>query len=348
MWSNGRDTSEDGESILLLLPTVGKNKRSAKNTNSSSSSSHIGGQPTYHNDDTPNNNIKCTNCNELMYLLLQLHAPIDEFDRTLYVFGCNNSSCYSSSIREGKAELDGDASSTIDGFKPCIGVGPLCCFRSQKSWTKTPANTTATSVTQAPSSRSATATAKKNDWGMDDDDDDDGSDGWGDNDGNDDDWGVPDGNTDSTDKDISMNDLENMLTKCEMQYTTSKSKTVQHQQQEVTKEVTKKGDIKSNINDSVTAPSFDHHNLDMVNEPPQTGKANHSDEEEEDDDDDYGSSDITSSKVDDMVARYLDTIEDNEEIISALKGGECNAGSNKNDTCGGGNGGGFIEFVLLR
>lgn len=95
MWSNGGDTNEHGEPILLLQP-ITKNKHKKK-CNLSPSSSHIGGLPCFYSSDISpksTDTIICTLCNEPMYLLLQLNAPLDDLERTLYVFGCNRPSCH--------------------------------------------------------------------------------------------------------------------------------------------------------------------------------------------------------------------------------------------------------------
>ena len=321
MWSNGHDTNSDGESILLLQP-ITDNKRS-KHIKQSPSSSYIGGVPRYHENDTlvlssigssKFTNPQCSKCNKSMYLLLQLHAPVDDYDRSLYVFGCNNNACHSY-----KDENDGGNDNTIKRFHPCIGIdGPLRCFRSQTSWTATTASTD-TSSKVVSSSKVKNVDLADNDWGLEDDN---ASDEWGDD--GDDDWGEGNNN-----KDVSMNDLEDMLTKCEMQST---SKKIEHKQQLQTAKVSQPSSNDSNkstdkqVND---APSFDHYDLDMFNEP-HNGNTNDSDDE-----DDV----VDSSDVDQMLSRYLD-MEDDEEILSVLKGGDTNNSSSSNNNDKGGGGGG--------
>ena len=124
MWSGGV-TNEYGEPVLLLLPSddcrgvsdIIIKRRSRKINNSvasGASSSHAGGLPQYHDGDKlcPPLNLTCTTCNHgPMHLLLQLHAPLDDVDRTLYVFGCNNASCHSSaSISRGEDDDDTNTS----------------------------------------------------------------------------------------------------------------------------------------------------------------------------------------------------------------------------------------------
>jgi Programmed cell death protein 2, C-terminal putative domain len=54
----------------------------------------IGGFPTlYENQVFPPSFITCPHCSNSLYLLIQVYAPL-EFDRTLYVFGCNSQVCF--------------------------------------------------------------------------------------------------------------------------------------------------------------------------------------------------------------------------------------------------------------
>jgi len=244
-----------------------------------------------------------------MYLLLQLHAPVDDYDRSLYVFGCNNNACHS--YRD-----ESDDTNTIKRFHPCIGIdSPLRCFRSQTSWTAT-----ADSSKTVSSSKTKNVDLVDNDWGLDDDN---ASGGWGDDGDDDDDWGG-----DNTDKDVSMNDLEDMLTKCEMQ---SSSKKIEQKQQPQTAKASQPSskDSDKSMNKQVNnAPSFEYYDLDMFNEP-YSSQTNDSDDEEDD-------GNVDSSRVDQMLSRYLD-MEDDEEILSVLKGGDTNnSSSNDNNDKGGG------------
>ncbi|MBV5333173.1 hypothetical protein JZU54_06450, partial [bacterium] len=87
-------------------------------------------------------------------------------------------------------------------------------------------------------------------------------------------------------------------------------------------------------------PSFENLDLLTINEPPMRrgGKADDSDDEDEHDDDAGGGG---GCDVDAMLSRYLD-VEDDEEILSALRGGT-GAGGNRDGSCGGGSGGGGGE-----
>lgn len=57
--------------------------------------SKVGGQPTFFNDDRPIDDFVICSCGKHMYLLTQAYAPLENstFDRTLYLFGCNDAKC---------------------------------------------------------------------------------------------------------------------------------------------------------------------------------------------------------------------------------------------------------------
>eukprot|EP00956_Cyclotella_meneghiniana_P028579 scaffold66975_cov26-Cyclotella_meneghiniana.AAC.1 len=96
MWSNAKDINDLGEHILLLQPITGKKNK--KTTPSSPSSSHIGGLPCFYPNDATLPQHKrftvCSSCGERMHLLLQINAPLDDLDRSLFVFGCNRPACH--------------------------------------------------------------------------------------------------------------------------------------------------------------------------------------------------------------------------------------------------------------
>lgn len=328
MWSNGKDTSEHGESVLLLQP-VNVKRRGGKRT-SSASSSHLGGLPCYLDDEhqsliecgLKSSNPTCARCKAQMYLLVQLNAPLDDLDRTLYVFGCNNPSCHLLNNVESNGSGD-DAIALKSRF--CANLESVRCFRSQQQHQ--------TNVSKSPDDKksliSKVSTPKKsladNDWGMDDD-----SGGWGDAD-DEDDWGESGGIDKVAEDAISMNDLETMLRDVEMQSSSSTSalpkEKIYHNQQ-----AKEKHDL-----NNISGPSFTHHDLDMIDEP--AGKTQHDSSDDEDDDDLGATNNIDASKVDSMLSRYLD-MEDDEEIVAALKGGKNPA---INAACDGGSGGGGGE-----
>ena len=332
MWSNGNETNEHGESVLLLQPVSGK-RRGKKTT--SAASSHVGGLPVYHDDEhqsindngLKSTNPKCTRCKTQMHLLLQLHAPLDDLDRTLYVFGCNNPSCH---LLEECTTLNGVGDKSVKtrfcaNFGGILG-GAVRCFRSQQ---QQQSNNLPPAEEKPLEAKVATPQSLvDNDWGMDDD-----SGGWGDTDDGDD-WGDS-GGTDKAEDTISMNDLEAMLTNCEMQ---SNQATAPPSKASGT-QVKSNQHVKEKQRD-ISAPSFVHHDLDMIDEP--AGKSQNDSSDDENDDDDLVAN-VDSSKVDSMLSRYLD-MEDDEEIIAVLKGGP----NTTNNTCGGGNGGGGEKYERLK
>jgi pre-rRNA-processing protein TSR4 len=81
-----------------------------------------------------------------------------------------------------------------------------------------------------------------------------------------------------------------------------------------------------------------------MNEPPsrRSGTSDDGDDEDVDDDDDGGCDDI-DAKVERMLSRYLDA-EDDEEILSALRGGPDAGRDGGSDAGGGGDGGGGERY----
>jgi pre-rRNA-processing protein TSR4 len=124
----------------------------------------------------------------------------------------------------------------------------------------------------------------------------------------------------------SMDDLETSLKGCELQSN-------QEKLSGLNAKINQHSNEKHN-NNNISAPSFVHYELEMINEP--VGKTQNDSSDEEDGDDELGASyNIDASKVDSMLSRYLD-MEEDKEIIAALKGGK-NVSAN---ICGGESGGG--------
>lgn len=374
MWSGDRDANEDGEPILLLLPA----STAAMND---PSSSHAGGLPRYHDDDPrgppsfppsssvvgrknddafassggTSGNPACTTCGGRMHLLLQLHAPLDDYDRTMYVFGCNNAPCHTPSTGRSDDDDDGDEQGG-NAFRSWIGGGPVRCLRSQRKWTA--ARSESTSRRGGDGGPPVDAGPPTKDDRVDDDrwgagdaggGGDDG--GWGDGDddggGGDDDWGGGGGTAD-----VSMDDLEAMMNDCKMRPPapssgskpppppppSAKSLPSQGKHDGVDAATECGGSSTTTTRD--VPPSFENLDLLTINEPPMRrgGKADDSDDEDEHDDDAGGGG---GCDVDAMLSRYLD-VEDDEEILSALRGGT-GAGGNRDGSCGGGSGGGGGE-----
>eukprot|EP00578_Thalassiosira_sp_NH16_P005480 CAMPEP_0181134386 /NCGR_PEP_ID=MMETSP1071-20121207/32061_1 /TAXON_ID=35127 /ORGANISM="Thalassiosira sp., Strain NH16" /LENGTH=359 /DNA_ID=CAMNT_0023220903 /DNA_START=403 /DNA_END=1485 /DNA_ORIENTATION=- len=164
-----------------------------------------------------------------------------------------------------------------------------------------------------------------NAWGVDNDGDD-----WGDEE----DWGGNEASNSSDNKTISVDDLEAMIANCEMHASRvtevlPAAKKLQSISPALAKDsISQNKNIESCAND--LPPSFQHHDLEMVNEPPTGAGIDDSDDED-------GEIGCDSSKVDQMLSRYLD-MEEDKEILSALnscnKGGDISINNN-----GGGDGG---------
>lgn len=376
MWSSGHNVDDDGEPVLLLMPAAANEYRPRgrkKNKNSSSksdpSSSHAGGLPCYHAGDarppsfpsslsySPSSfssvttNPECTTCGNRTHLLLQLHSPVDECDRTLYVFGCNNRTCHprttaSTTTRDNNVDV-GEGGGDASVFRSFIGSGPVRCIRSQRPWTAgcskmqgpmtTPTARCGVGDDDDPPPRNGTTTRNDDYWDADDAAVDGG--GWGDDDGHgddgDDDWGVGGGVT-SDGADVSMDDLEAMMNECEMiRPTTTASKhgtrplslsspsRASREQQDADDADECGGSSTTATSDAL--PSFERIDLLTMNEPPARRRRGGGDDSDDDDGDDYDYGDEEceggkDSKVERMLSRYMD-MEDDEEILSALRGG---------------------------
>ncbi|KAL3781744.1 hypothetical protein HJC23_004843 [Cyclotella cryptica] len=325
MWCDGRDMNDSGERILLLQPSSG-GKQTRKKTMNSPSSSHIGGFPYFYEDDPLRSrhslNTVCTTCGQPMHLLLQLNAPVDDLDRTLYVLGCNRPSCHMSRGTEAN-----DCKFRLD-----FGQSPIRCFRSQRprpSGARDSVKAAAPIADAAPQSKNL----EINDWGENDD--------WstsGSGDG-DDDWGIGEHAANKA-TDVSMDDLEAMISKCEMQSTIASNHRTSNSQNNV--QSTTARDNAANKHDHESAPSFRHCNLEMFDEPSAPRKGDSEkimDGDEEDDDEDFGYDNIDSSKINQMLSKYLATEED-EEILSALKGKPVASNEGLSRTVGKGSAGG--------
>ena len=299
MWSGGKDTNELGESVLLLQPNTSSSKQKSKKSARLPTSSHIGGLPYFYREDSLlSDKIRtaCSVCNDPLYLLLQLNAPLDDLERTLYVFACNRPSCYAS--KEDKFRVDFQGS-------------PVCCFRSQRSQVAEIKPTKTTPITNA---------LGDNDWGDDND--------WGQSASDDDDWGVSCSKKGDT-NDVSMDDLEAMISKCEMKSNDVSTKSNLNKKMQVA------DNALSNSFTTEPTPSFQQYSLEMFDEPSSLKSENM---DGDDDDDDFGnSSNIDSSKVNQMLSSYL-AMEDDEELIMALKNGGFDASAKCNADKGSGGG----------
>ncbi|KAL3812077.1 hypothetical protein ACHAXA_002774 [Cyclostephanos tholiformis] len=390
MWSSGKDADDDGEPVLLFMPAVaGANDSRPRNrkknrgwasfspsSTSDPSSSHAGGLPCYHEGDarpsfpsslsvvvppsstprtTTTTNPQCTTCGDCMHLLLQLHSPVDDYDRTLYVFGCNNRTCHHppSTTSDNGGEY-GDEDETAEGggasaFRSWIGSGPVRCLRSQRRWTA--ATKCDGDVDDPPPPGNRPTTRDDDYWGADDAGIDGG--GWGDGvDDVEDDWGVS-----TNGADVSVDDLEAMMNECEMMRPATNVKTGRNpsssSSSSPSQTLREKHDAdddadcgaSSTTNTRNAPPSFEHIDLLTMNEPPTRRRRGGSDDSDDDDgedyddeDEDFGSGDNNdASKVGRMLSRYLD-LEDDEEILSALRSGlgANNRGDSREGVSGGG------------
>lgn len=128
MWSQGGSINDHGESILLLEPrSIKPNKAKHSASPTDPTSSFLGGTATFFPKDANFSKLSqplCAKCGELMHLVLQMYAPLDEInlDRTMYVFACNKASCIYAAFSESSEERR--------GF--CVGGGGVIrCLRSQ-------------------------------------------------------------------------------------------------------------------------------------------------------------------------------------------------------------------------
>lgn len=55
--------------------------------------SKLGGKPVFPNEKAPKDKLKCKVCSSKLYLLTQIFAPLEDLDRFLYIFACNNNNC---------------------------------------------------------------------------------------------------------------------------------------------------------------------------------------------------------------------------------------------------------------
>jgi pre-rRNA-processing protein TSR4 len=163
MWKNGSDINDFGESVRLYQPIQYKFSGKVQPT-----ASFVGGTPSYFekdeivNRDQPN----CGVCGDAMKMLVQLHVPslpraVNQFSvsRSVYVFGCNRSSC-------GRRVVE------LEGGKFSLGGGgTVVCRRSQDQPQDTKVDA---EPALAKSTWGEDATPDEdddNDWGVDDDKD---------------------------------------------------------------------------------------------------------------------------------------------------------------------------------
>ena len=144
MWSGGKEENQHGEAVLLFQPVIkskskAKAKAKSKSSNSTnkinvSNESYLGGCPSYFSDDemimisNPTTNLKCENCQNPLSHIAQINAPMDNLERTLYVFGCNSSG--NLCCRQLQKTND-DNDNQNDYVRFWNGKGVFRCIRSQ-------------------------------------------------------------------------------------------------------------------------------------------------------------------------------------------------------------------------
>ena len=344
MWSRERDLNDDGTSVALLQPLKKSNNKSSKRrVPGDATVSFMGGSPIYFSKDDKLNNISlhptCAVCRDPLFLLVQLHVPLDDgddcddnisskegtsnstnrrLDRTLYVFGCNRASCANQS-------------------------GTFRCLRSQHG-----SNGVTNNMEHCKDSndiiKAANPTQSQRQplvldaWGdstnldLDDIDDNDNND-WGG------DWGddqpmtstpaTADQGEHVTDKSRDLHDLEAMLAKCEMknkstfssrQSSTARSKS-SHPQNNCSSSSNNNKNNNSNQPSTATY-EFPRYELEWIDEPPKEDE-----DDPEHDEDNVGFHKGTNknrnrktadARIEKMLQRYLQEEED-VEVVTTLK-----------------------------
>ena len=346
MWSGGKETGEEGEAVLLYAPS---SSDVSSNTPSPWSSS-IGGHPTYFpNDDIVAtyyqdvNNLdagelgaysssmkrpRCKLCQHPMHLLSQINAPVEyqNLDRTLYIFACNRAKCWKDASNERSTTVDRGGQFIIGGG------GVVQCIRSQQVGV-------ASSESELEHRKEANQPekwTKDTSGGWRDDTQDDSAGGWGDVHSNiDDDWG-----TDTGDGPELMEDLEAMLTACEMNAGNGASGKKTKGKNRNSKKNAKGSEIiaREKLCSQSSLEAFARFELEMYEEPYAASRGNgeENSDDEDDDDDAVGTTGTDGAKIQKLLSKYLEEEED-QELLSAL------GGSGSSASCGGGVAGGGVS-----
>lgn len=144
MWSGNDDYNENGEPVILYLPSQGPPRKS----NTNPLDSHIGGHSS-DSEDIPT----CAKCNSNMFLFVQLRLDDGSDDRFLCVYGCPRTDCFKNISFE-------------NGFASG-GQGVMKCIRKRKP--KPIAEKLSAPAPPAKSSWYDNDGDADNDWGMDSD-----------------------------------------------------------------------------------------------------------------------------------------------------------------------------------
>lgn len=335
-WPGGKETGENGEAVLLFAPTSITGS-SSRNNDHGPSSSCIGGMPAYFatdeervmqcilndesngdggggNGTSPQSKApQCQKCQLPMLLVAQVNAPVEcqELDRSLYVFGCNRAECWRKATQGAADENDESTTGTTSNRFLVGGGGVVRCLRSQKI--SRVASTSTTSDGNADTNSPQVPPDDSSGWGVDD--------GNGNDDASDNDWGADDWGESSnpSNEDGTMDDLEAMLTACEMKEESKATKSKGKKNASKATTCGKDGRAQSQIEGSAMG-QFTRFALDMYDEPyANQGSATCHESDGDDDDDAIGTAGASDDKIQKMLSRYLKDEED-QDIVQALGG----------------------------
>jgi len=318
-WPGGKEISENGEAVLLFAPASTGSSSSHDDEHGPSSSS-IGGIPAYFAKDedrvmqcirdgsggvvdasSQSKAPQCQRCRLPMLLVAQVNAPVDcqALDRSLYVFGCNRAECWREATRDAAATNDNSA--TSHGFI-VGGGGVVRCVRSQEFCMVK----TASDGNPAATRNRINQPNNSSGWGFAGDESDNASDN---------DWGADDwGEASNSSKEDGMDDLEAMLTACEIKSKSAKPKGKKNASKNIGGGG-KDGKAQLQVNNS----AFPRFLLGMYDEPYAHGSAVYHNSDIDDDEDAIGTAEASDDKIQKMLSRYLED-EDDQDIVQALGG----------------------------
>jgi len=309
MQAENQTESDDHGNILLLEPNHSNSSKKKQDP----SASFIGGHPTYYTKDVNYSTLIkdqiCGICGNRLYLLLQMYAPLDDLERTMYVFACNNSSCIQQAFETSASSGDG---TSVEKFS--LGDRRVVrCIRSQYD------SNDAGETNDAGIAEKKNATIPTSTWDNNKNTDDG---GWGDDTGTNG-WGI---GSDSIKDDTSIksiDELEAMLSAMEAKLGNSEDV---WNSNSTNKKTRKKDDI-NKVNDPISSiPAFKRFELDIYDEPSNSNRE--SKNIDLDDDDLVGMACTDNSKIQKMLTDYLK--EEDDETIKAIifngNGGDNNHG----------------------
>ncbi len=350
MWAGGKEVSESGEPVLLLEPSSHKpNKPQAqqyKKENADACSSFIGGTPIYfqQNDESITNqdNPVCDICKRGMHLLIQIYAPVDGWDRTMMVFGCNSNSCVQKAMAHNNDASSGKDDDSNNFFRFSVGgMGVIRCIRSQKRQQPQEEEKLLQQKEAAihESKQNVQASTWDDDGGWGDPD----TGGWGDDNDVNDEWGdmvtdnhPVDGDEGGT-KDASMDDLEAMLAAMESGSNGNSNSSNKKKSKSASKSnpITRPNMAKGHCDRDGRhlIQSFPKYDLEVYDEPivSKRSNTNEQDSDSDDDDDDQGN----TKEIESLLSKYLKE-EDDTEILSAIQGSKLKHGTGEGGKAGSG------------